>query len=364
MNEILISAISMLLSLIISSIYYIVERKKGVAVLICIFLTLLSVGVIAMLNTKGDDQQEVTQESLAENYILPEDLPEEEVWKRIEINYRLGNYKDMLQLAETYQLMNSETMLNVIGVMHAQGMYYEQSYEEALPYLEAAAVYGESDNTFVNLWLVSFLLDKKESKDGHDSRYDHCIEALRCAEKHGNGVLNEKMKSAIAETMGKEVENAYEYVRRLPYKEKKELFDQFDLQIGGTKYIVCVNWAYRIEKEEDPETGELVRCDAEVIPYKWEERELPVYLMRQVRPFQFVLFGDITLSPFLSQEYTVTATFEYEINYTDAEGNIHYWVDTDEVYYGDVPPETDGDSRWIIDSIEENKRKYRLQVKE
>lgn len=333
-----------------------------------LILLVIAVGVLSLYGCKKKEpiktQPSIESISPTEFHMQSEDLAEEEVWKQIEVNYRIGNYKDMLQLAEDYQLINSENMLNVIGVMYAQGIYYEQSYEKALSYLEAAAVYGDSDNTFINLWLVSFLLDKQESKNGHDSGYAHCIEALRCAEEHGNGVLNEKMRSSIAENMGKEVENAYEYVRHLPYKEKKELFDQFDLQVDEVRYLACVNWAYRVEREEDPETGELIYRDVKAIPFKWEERELPVYLLRCARPFQFVLFEDITLYPFLSQEYTVTATFEYETNYTDAEGNIHYWIDTDEVYYGEEPPETDGDSRWIIDSIEDDKRKYRLQVKE
>ena len=64
--------------------------------------------------------------------------------------------------------------------------------------------------------------------------------------------------------------------------------------------------------------------------------------------------------------YTVTDTIKYETNYKDEEGNIHYWIDTDEFYCGDIPPETDQDTRWVIAGMDEEGRekKYRLQVKE
>ena len=47
-------------------------------------------------------------------------LENRDPWKLIQINFELEEYEEMLEIAETNQLMKTEKMLNIIGVMYAQ----------------------------------------------------------------------------------------------------------------------------------------------------------------------------------------------------------------------------------------------------
>ena len=81
---------------------------------------------IAGTIVEKDSQVElITQERTKETNLQK---TEEELWKSIEVNFKLNNYKKMLEIAEENQLMEDEKMLNILGIMCAQGIYYERDY--------------------------------------------------------------------------------------------------------------------------------------------------------------------------------------------------------------------------------------------
>ena len=58
------------------------------------------------------------------------------------------------------------------------------------------------------------------------------------------------------------------------------------------------------------------------------------------------------------------AVYDYPSTYIDENGNEQYWEDTEEIFYGEIPPEDTEDTRWMINGYDENGgRKFRKQIK-
>lgn len=353
MKEILNILIPVCASVIISLILYLITKRKKLATVFCIIILLLSSVAVYIINTKEVNNKDNGMQATTE-----------EIWKLIEVNYKIGNYERMIQIAEENQLMESEEMLNVLGVMYAQGIYYEQDFEKALAYLDAAAIYGNLENTFINLWLVSYMTDWQK-KENINNPYSNCIRALDIAEKHNNNLLNNMLTIGISLNFDESVENGYEYVKLLSAEDKQILFNAFYQQVGTIKYIVCTEYHYYADVSKNLVSGITEYSNIVAMPHKLEEWEVPIYIFVGGCPANFVLFEDIALSPFASSEHTVTDTFEYETSYIDERGNTCYWIDTDEIFYGDVPPETDENSRWVIMGYGNTytERRFKLQIK-
>lgn len=130
MKEILNILIPMLASGIISIVLYLIMQNKKLAIGICLSILIIFTILIYLINK-----------------IESPDAENQNILKAIEANYKIGNYEQMLKIAEEHQLLQSECMLNVIGVMYAQGIYYQQSYKDALRYMEAATVYKSTNYT-------------------------------------------------------------------------------------------------------------------------------------------------------------------------------------------------------------------------
>ena len=100
----------------------------------------------------------------------------------------------------------------------------------------------------------------------------------------------------------------------------------------------------------------------------FEERTIPISIYVGESPSKYTILDDIEVIPTSSNSSaTVTGTFEYETSYIDENGDLKFWIDTDNFFYGDNPPKDTEDSRWVIQGYEDGKydeRKFRQQVKQ
>ena len=142
-------------------------------------------------------------------------LENRDLWKLIQIKFELEEYEEMLEIAEANQLMKTEKMLNIIGVMYAQGIHFKKNYIEALTYIDLACVYGNEEQSYINLWLISYLADREREYRGLNI-YRNSEKALEIAEKKQNESLNQMLITGIEDCFGKTVINGYEYFNSLP----------------------------------------------------------------------------------------------------------------------------------------------------
>lgn len=353
MKEILNVLIPYSVSIVIALLLYLFTKNKWLVVVVSVVLLLVSSGIIYKINISERAEETSIQKT------------SEEVWKSIEVNFKLNNYEHMLEIAEENKLMESEKMLNILGIMYAQGIYYERDYDKALMCLKAAAAYGELESTFINLWLASYVADI-EAAENSDISYNNCIEALKIAEKHQNHYLNEMLKMGIYLSFGERVEDGYSYVKKLFGKDKKDFLKLFYQKCKTLKYLMVTDYDYYTDATKDLSTGEIEYDNVVAMAHTIEEWDVPVYIFVADSPSEYEIFEDLTLVPFKPLKHIVTGKFEYETSYLNEDGNTCFWKDTDEIFYGNEPPETDENSRWMIMSYDDQNqvRKYRKQVKE
>lgn len=354
MREVLNILIPVWVSTIIAIIFFEVKEKRGVAISIAVIVTLVSTAILLYINMQDSSIEDVSSQQEADFSI----------WNEIEVNYKLNNYPKMFQIAEENHLMESEEMLNIIGVMYAQGIYYEQDYEQAIRYFEAALTYGELEKTYNNLCLASYIADRQDFEE-KDS-YRLTLKALQAAEEKKIKSINEWLVAAISSEQGEIVEDGYEYVRKMTTQQQNALFNSICVEVGTYRYYVCTEYEYFDETSFDEETGITVHSNVVAEAKTIEERELPKSVYSYGFLSNFQLFDDVLLYANRSEGYIVTEVFEYEPQYLDDSGNLCFWVDTEEYFTGDIPPEIDEDSRWFISGYDSTvgKRIYRLQVKE
>lgn len=194
--------------------------------------------------------------------------------------------------------------------------------------------------------------------------YRNSEKALEIAEKKQNESLNQMLITGIEDCFGKTVINGYEYFNSLPREKKKILLDSFGYDIDGYKVVKCTEFHYA-EFINDETSNLESKYDIKVIPYRLEERENYIFMFTNNCPQEYVLFDNLYLSP-SPERYRVIESFEYDSTYEDNDGNTHYWMDTDEVYYGNIPPNTDENSRWMLAGYNEDRteRKFKLQRKQ
>ena len=354
MRELINILIPMWLSSIIAILFVAVKKKVKVAVLISVILLLFTTSLVWYVNMHGD---------IIQTGVTRQDI-DESVWKAIEACYKINDYERMFQIAEENQLMESEEILNLIGVLYAQGIFYERDYEKAIKYLEAASTYGTLEQTFINLWLVSYVTDRQELKETNP--YKNTINALKIAEKYNNTILNDMLTLAISVKFGEIVENGYEYVWHMDLQKQTALFDSFCVQSSTYRYYVCTDYEYTADIYENEEAGVTEYSNVVAYARRIEEWEVPIFIFVRGCPSGYQLFDDVMEYPLASTEHTVTAEFEYESSWQDEEGNTYFWTDTDEFFVGNEPPECDEDHRWHISGYdyEAGGRRFRLQVKE
>ena len=189
---------------------------------------------------------------------------------------------------------------------------------------------------------------------------------MQIAEKHKNHSLDEMLKTGIYVSFNEKVDDGYSYVKNLSNQDRKEFFRIFHCEYKTLKFIVVTDYHYRADVTTNLSTGEKEYDNIVAMPHTLQEWEVPVYLFVAGSPMEYELFDDLSFYPNTSQKPIVTEEFEYETSYLDEEGNIGYWKDTDEIFYGNEPPEADEKSRWVImgyDGID-SERRYRKQIKE
>ena len=108
------------------------------------------------------------------------------------------------------------------------------------------------------------------------------------------------------------------------------------------------------------ENGEL---DVEAIVVQMIERELPIRVMKGIYPDTYETFYGESIEQAAENAIDI-AVYDYPSTYIDENGNEQYWKDTEEIFYGEIPPEDTEDTRWMINGYDENGgRKFRKQIK-
>ena len=219
-------------------------------------------------------------------------------------------YAKVIDLVETYDLMYTEEMMNVMGVMYANGFYYEQNYEKAIQYFKAAAEYGERDETFLNLWLASYEADK--AIDDELFPYDNTYEAVLVGQKKNNIKLCEFLKSNAQIYSNEGVEDGYEFINQMSEDERNDFFDIFSISMGEHSYRVCTAYDYYID-----ENGGLF-----AVPRCIEERRIETRINVKGNPSEYVVFDDMNVPVYSSEESEVVNVYEFETSYIDDNGDM------------------------------------------
>ena len=84
-------------------------------------------------------------------------------------------------------------------------------------------------------------------------------------------------------------------------------------------------------------------------------------------PSKYIVLDDVEVVAHSNEPVETTGVFEYETCYTDDKGNTRLWMDTEEIYCGNEPPEDTENSRWVIMGCEDGKydeRRFKKQVKQ
>ena len=123
------------------------------------------------------------------------------------------------------------------------------------------------------------------------------------------------------------------------------------------RYLVASDYDYIITQYENGEVG------VEAVVVQIIERELPIRVMRGIYPDSYETFYGESIERAAENAVDI-AVYDYPSTYIDENGNEQYWKDTEEFYYGEIPPEDTEDTRWMINGYDENGgRKFRKQIK-
>lgn len=278
-------------------------------------------------------------------------------WTNIKINLIIGNYEKVIKIAELNDLLETEDMLNIIGVMYANGYFYEQDYDKAIDYFHAATCLGKSKNTYINLLIVSYIADLKELEEGSAFPYSRTIEAFSIGQKNNNKDLNEILQIMIAvnkDIRSIDIKDGYEYFNNLSDYEQKEILDSISAKYKDIKILQCEKLDYYYDDD-----GELRAMCAKIV-----EKVIPIIIFITI-PNEYCLMDEFTIISETNPESYISAEFEYSPIYYDEKGEPHFWIDTDEYFNGDIPPADADNYRWVISSIDEknqNQRIFRKQI--
>lgn len=279
----------------------------------------------------------------------------DEVWKKIESLIILDDYDGVIELAKEHHLLEEEEMLNIQGIMYSNGFFYEQDFEKAIKYFKAASVFG-SDKSYSNWFLAAYTYDRTNSVEDSTLNFKETFDLIKYAESNNNLFINQILTDAIFYINDTAISNAYEYWHKLNYDDKNQLLSKFVIKYDSIPYLHCLDYKYyTIDNEQ------IVKIS------KLQERYIPINIYQSFMPYSsYCLFDSIYINVPVAGEYEIGTTFEYNPEYVDEFGNVCFWEDTDELYYGDNAPEDTDDYRWVIydHSKENSERIFRKQIKE
>lgn len=284
----------------------------------------------------------------------------DDVWNDIEVSMMIGNYDGVLEKAEQNHLLETEEMLNLQGIMYANGLGKDGDLDQAIQYFQAACVRNKSAESFRNLLLASLSADLADitEENGATAGMEYTAEAFRFGERNeipeSEKLLRERLYMS-GETVPDEGEDIYDYFWNL--ENWPQVLREGVFELTPYRYLVASNYDYIISENEDGE------AEIEAIVTQMVEKELPIHIMCGTYPDAYVTFyGDkIDQIPYNAVDIAV---YDYPSTYIDENGNEQYWKDTEEFYYGEIPPEDTEDTRWMINGYDENGgRKFRKQIK-
>ena len=285
----------------------------------------------------------------------------DDVWNDIEVSMRIGNYDGVLEKAEQNHLLETEEMLNLQGIMFANGLENDGDgdLDQAIQYFQAACIRKKSAESFRNLLLASLSADLAEitEENGETAWMEHTAEAFRFGESNeipeSEKLLWERIY--LSDVTVPDGENLYDYFWSL--ENWPQILREGVFELSPYRYLVASNYDYLVSKNEDGE------AEIEAIVTQIVEKELPIHIMRGSYPDAYVTFyGDkIEQVPLNAIDIAV---YDYPSTYIDENGNEQYWKDTEEIFYGEIPPEDTEDTRWMINAYDETGgRKFRKQIK-
>ena len=362
------------------------ERKKIIQVSVSIFtvvaaiFTLLflfdvignekeipSTGDMGLTEEENETQEQSDTESPAKNEVAEAVMTgsstgeSDDVWNDIEVSMRIGNYDGVLEKAEQNHLLETEEMLNLQGIMFANGLGNDGDgdLDQAIQYFQAACIRKKSAESFRNLLLASLSADLAEitEENGETAWMEHTAEAFRFGESNeipeSEKLLWERIY--LSDVTVPDGENLYDYFWSL--ENWPQILREGVFELSPYRYLVASNYDYIVSKNEDGE------AEIEAIVTQIVEKELPIHIMRGTYPDTYVTFYGDTIEQVPLNAIDV-AVFDYPSTYIDENGNEQYWKDTEEFYYGEIPPEDTEDTRWMINGYDENGgRKFRKQIK-
>ena len=283
----------------------------------------------------------------------------------------LGNYDGALEKAEQYGLTETEEILNLQGILYAAGLGREVDLEQAIRYFEAACLQGQDSTgkdsdtqravSFRNLFLAALSADLEDmAEEGAEAsvQMPHTAEALRFGELLGNQeaerILQERM-FAVRGILPEAGENIFDSFWEL--ENRPEILKDGIVEQEPYRYLVASDYDYIITQYENGEVG------VEAVVVQIIERELPIRVMRGIYPDSYETFYGESIERAAENAVDI-AVYDYPSTYIDENGNEQYWKDTEEFYYGEIPPEDTEDTRWMINGYDENGgRKFRKQIK-
>ena len=282
----------------------------------------------------------------------------DDVWKDIEVSMIVGNYDGALKKAEKYGLMETDEILNLQGVIYANGLGRNTDLERAIRYFEAACIRSGSAVSFRNLLLAALSADLAEMAEGASAQMPHTADAFRFGERKKIPEADRILVDRVYVTEGvilEERENIYDYFWSL--NNWTEILKDGVLELTPYRYLVASNYDYIITEYENGEK------DVQAIAVQIIEKEIPIRVMRGSYPDAYVTFYSDTLERTSSNAIDI-AVYDYPTTYIDADGNEQYWQDTDDIYHGEIPPPDTDDSRWMINGFDENGiREFKKQIK-
>ena len=295
----------------------------------------------------------------------------DDVLEEIRQDMTLGNYDGALERAEQYGLTETEEILNLQGILYAAGLGREVDLEQAIRYFEAACLQGQDSTgadsdtqravSFRNLFLAALCADLEDmAEEGTEAsvQMPHTAEALRFGELLGNKeaerILQERM-FAVRGVLPEAGENIFDSFWEM--ENRPEILKEGIVEQEPYRYLVASDYDYIITQYENGEV------DVEAIVVQMIERELPIRVMKGIYPDTYETFYGESIEQAAENAIDI-AVYDYPSTYIDENGNEQYWKDTEEIFYGEIPPEDTEDTRWMINGYDENGgRKFRKQIK-
>lgn len=264
-------------------------------------------------------------------------------------NFFNEEYEKVIAEAYKNNILKTEFILNIFGVMYAKGLYFDRDIDEAISCFKYAVEICDLDYTISNLFVVSYLKDLQTG----NLDYSHSNEAL-------NAALWRKDKILINRLLNKSDIEGYNLILNMTKSQQEEFYKSLIIKAKVHKIIVCTEYDYCADVEII--NGKTVYKNLRAIGKRFEERSIPIYIKR--RNFPLFKLCDKEIEFTINGAYKTTAIWEYKSTYVGDDGRKHLWKDSENYYYGEEPPEKTEYSRWIIYGIVDGKRRFMEQVKE